>query len=67
MKVIYVAKQKTKILEFSKQGPPGPPGAVPAVLVEPEAPKSGGIMYLLNGDLWFKDAAGNARKISCQE
>jgi hypothetical protein len=43
-KVIYVKQKRTKILEFNKQGPPGPPGLTgPAGADTPASYLSGGV------------------------
>ena len=63
-KVVYVSSKPAKVLEFGKQGPPGLAGPVPEVESEPPAPQRGGLLYVLNGVLWFKNSSGTTIKIT---
>ena len=63
-KAVYVSSKPAKVLEFGKQGPPGLAGPVPEVESEPPAPQQGGLLYVLNGALWFKKSSGTTIKIA---
>lgn len=63
-KAVYVSSKPAKVLEVGKQGPPGLAGPVPEVDSEPPAPQHGGLLYVLNGVLWFKNSSGTMTKIT---